>query len=363
MADGGHLTELRATSLEGDIGPDGGHPEAITGRLTVPVTPSEDSDTVLTPSAVSDSGQGVQTRRSPQPADAPGRDQGLLTALLDVPAETYHADQLGERPTLSCSILKILLNASPAHAKAAHPRLNPNYEKRDDSKFDLGTAAHAVFFEGQANMRVIFANDWRSKSAQEERDEARAFGQIPLLDKDAQRCEQIVEALTDQIADVNAQPPLFDGGKAEQTLLWEDRGVACKARLDWLRDDYAAIDDLKTTSRLANPEQWSRQLFNLGYDLQAAFYLRGLEAVTNQRAQFRLVVIETAPPFAMSVLALSSGALELANAKIDKALAVWRACLEADTWPAYPALVATVEPPAWAESQWLEREAREEMVA
>jgi hypothetical protein len=43
---------------------------------------------------------------------------------------------------------------------------------------------------------------------------------------------------------------------------------------------------------------------------------------------------------------------------VDYALGVWRQCLEAGRWPAYPARIATVELPPWEEPRWLEREAR-----
>ncbi len=283
-----------------------------------------------------------------------------MNEILDLSAEDYHSDQVAaDTVTLSASIARILIAESPAHARAAHPRLNPDWEPSHDEKFDVGTIAHSLLLEGEAAVVVIDAPDWRTKAAQEQRDEAYDAGQTPVLLKNWAAVERMVDAVQSQVAALPVDPPLFADGKPERSLIWDENGVACRARLDWLRDDLAAIDDLKTTSRSANPDGWSRTIFNIGYDVQLAFYLRGLKAVTGAEAEFRFVVVETSPPYALSVMSLAPGALELANAKVDWALATWKRCLETDTWPAYPTRVAYAEAPSWEETRWLEKEARE----
>ena len=283
-----------------------------------------------------------------------------MNDILDLSAEDYHSDQVAaDTVTLSASIARILIAESPAHARAAHPRLNPDWEPSHDEKFDVGTIAHSLLLEGEAAVVVIDAPDWRTKAAQEQRDEAYDAGQTPVLLKNWAAVERMVDAVQSQVAALPVDPPLFADGKPERSLIWDENGVACRARLDWLRDDLAAIDDLKTTSRSANPDGWSRTIFNIGYDVQLAFYLRGLKAVTGAEAEFRFVVVETSPPYALSVMSLAPGALELANAKVDWALATWKRCLETDTWPAYPTRVAYAEAPSWEETRWLEKEARE----
>jgi hypothetical protein len=131
-------------------------------------------------------------------------------------------------------------------------------------------------------------------------------------------------------------------------------------RSDWLHDDFSACEDLKTTARSGAPEQFSRSLFGIGYDVQAAFYARGIRAVSGRDCAFRLVVVETQPPYAVSVFQLTPAALALANQKIDFALKVWADCLKHDRWPSYPRQVMHVEPPTWEETRMYEREYREE---
>jgi hypothetical protein len=181
-------------------------------------------------------------------------------------------------------------------------------------------------------------------------------GKVPLLAKDAGAVAEMVAAVREQLKTHTADPPLFADGKAEQTIVWEERGVVCRMRADWIRDDLRACDDLKTTSRSANPRTWSRSLFGLGYDLQAAFYVRGIEQTTGETPEFRLAVVETTPPYALSVIGLAPEVMTIARKKFDYALDLWRTCLEKNEWPAYPPKVAYAELPAWEESAWLERE-------
>ncbi len=281
---------------------------------------------------------------------------GILEA---VPDAVYHADPC-ERPSLTRSIAHILYTQSPRHAWTAHPKLNPDWQPAPDAAhFDLGTVAHAILFGGEVRAAILDYPDWRSAAAKNDRDAARAAGQIPLLAKNWQAVEQMVAAAHQQIDDFDVAPVPFTGGVSEQTLVWEEpNGVVCRARLDWLRHDRRTIDDYKTTSRSANPDAFGRSLFGSGYDMQAAFYLRGVRALEPDAApEFRFVAQETFPPYALSVVALAPDALAIAEAKVAMAIDKWAECLAANSWPAYPLQVAYVEAPPWEEARLLERTA------
>ena len=73
-------------------------------------------------------------------------------------AAAYHADPC-ERPSLSSSIAKILLEKTPRHAWTAHPRLNPDFAAKDESKFDLGTAVHELMLGKGVGYTIIKAAD------------------------------------------------------------------------------------------------------------------------------------------------------------------------------------------------------------
>jgi hypothetical protein len=287
----------------------------------------------------------------------------MTPGVYDLSSDQYHADELGDTPTLSASLANVLLTASPAHAKAAHPKLNPQYERKAEDRFDVGIAAHKLLLEGESAVEVCLFDNWRLKAAQEQRDLARAHGRIPLLAHEADKVEAMVAALRERLTVLPIRPALFTEGKPEQTVVWDEGGIACRARLDWLHDTYAAVDDLKTTSRSASPESFSKTLYTMGYHVQARLYQRAVQAVTGILPEFRFVVAETSAPYAVSVFSLAPAGVALADTQIDYVLSLWKRCLETDSWPAYPDRICYAEPPGWAESQWLEREYREEMQA
>ncbi len=282
-----------------------------------------------------------------------------MTDTLTLSAEDYHAGEEGQ-PRLSASIAHILCSASPKHAWTAHPRLNPLYERVEEEKFDVGKAAHSVLLEGDDCIYVVHEDSWRKDVAKEAREYARSLGKVPLLATKRDEVMAMVDAVREQLAAHSADPPLFADGQAEVSIHWDEAEVACKARLDWLRTDCATIDDLKTTSRSANPESYRRNLFSVGAHVQAAFYIRAVESATGVTPRFRWCVVETAPPYALSVLEPGGDVLAAGRSDMEYALNVWRSCMATGSWPAYPPTVHRIEAPSW---ELEKRAAREEQAA
>lgn len=288
----------------------------------------------------------------------------MTATLLSIPAEAYHADDLGGAPSLSASIVHLLYERSPAHAFHAHPRLNPDFVRAEESKFDRGTVAHALLLQGEKIIELVDAKDWRTRAAQDARAEARRAGKVAMLAHHWDEVQAMVKAARRQLPGWKLKPPAFKKGTPEQTLVWEENGVECRALIDWLHDDHSTIDDYKTTGATANPEQWCRStLFSIGADIQVAWYLRGMRALTGKTPDWRYVVQETSAPYALSVVGVTPAVLEVANAKIDLALEVWARCLKSGEWPGYPTRIAYAELPGWEAARWLEREALEEDLA
>ena len=277
-------------------------------------------------------------------------------SVLEIPAYSYHADLVGDqRPSLSASLISVMCDKSPAHAKAAHPRLNPNVEIESKTEFDVGTAAHALLLGGMDAVQVLEFDDYRTKAAQAARDEARAHGFTPLLEKQWADVQSMTDAMSVQLEGYDPRP--FTDGNAEQTLVWEERGVLCRARPDWLRDD-GDMDDYKTATS-ADPQVWSRRMVDHGCHIQEAWYRRGVRAVLGVTdPSFRFIVVEKTAPYALTVFQVAPDLRELAERQIDWALDMWAGCLAADTWPAYSDRVCWVNAEPWHEAQWLNREAR-----
>lgn len=266
----------------------------------------------------------------------------------------YHQDQVGlPGVSVSRSILQTLIQKSPAHARAQHPRLNPEWRPEEKKAFDIGTVCHQLLLDGAAGVQVISYDSWRTNAAKEQAAEARAHDMVPLLEHEWEQVDAMMRAVRPQVG------ALFENGDTEVTLTWEDHGVLCRARLDWLSPDRTMIRDFKTSSD-AEPSKFSKGSFlSYGYDLQDCWYRRAVKACFDVDADYELVVAEKDAPYECIVFDSAPDTLALAHRKLDWALDVWRRCLAEDVWPGYSARKHSVTLPAWAEAQWFDREARE----
>ena len=260
-------------------------------------------------------------------------------------SEQYHADP-APVASLSSSIAQIMINQSPAHAWLQHPRLNPAFKPETNSRFDLGSAAHAMLLEGDnSKIVVVDADDWRTKAAKEARDTATAMGKYAVLEKDYAEVMKMVFAAKCFLKD-SELGDLLETGLAEQTVLWEENGVWCRARPDLLDGEGDIVLDYKTTSD-ASPENVAKQIGRMGYDLQAEFYLRGVNAVTALVPTFVFLFQEIEPPYACSLASLSASYQAVGRSKVNRAMHLWQTCTTTNNWPGYSNQVAFVEPKPW----------------
>lgn len=278
-------------------------------------------------------------------------------------ADVYHSDPVCE-PSLSSSIAKLLVTpgATPMHARHECPRLNPDYEADDSEKFDLGKAAHSLILHDPQAFEIIDAADWRTKAAQSARDTARSAGKIPILAHQFVNVTEMVAAACVQLlAHEDGRAFFVKGdGVPEQTMVWREGDVWCRSRLDWRPNTSRFFPDYKSTGASADPDCWTRTMYGMGADLQAAFYLRGIKALKLcDRPEFRFVVQENYAPFALSVIGLMPGALELANRQVERAIGIWADCRRDNRWPGYPRRTAWIDAPAWHEASLMAREVRE----
>lgn len=276
----------------------------------------------------------------------------LGAGIHDIPSHEYHLDPCEGGASLSNSILKTLLTKSPRHAWLQHPRLNPSYREEHADKFDLGTAAHAYFLEGQDRCVVVDAEDWRTKEAKAQRDAARLVYKTPMLRHQYEEMLLMVGAAHGFIKRHPHLRRIFEAGKSEQTVIWPDEhGVPCRALLDWLTDDRTFIADYKTTSA-PNPEAFMRGMTGFGYDTQDAFYRRGLRRLGFD-PEFIFLVQEDSPPFSCYVVTTAQSMRSVAESRIERGLYQWAVCTSSGEWPEYEPNegMYSAEAPAWAVMQ------------
>lgn len=276
-------------------------------------------------------------------AVAPGIAPGIYESH-QLPADAYHAD-----PALSSSGARQLLAECPA--KFAYDR---EHGGRASKAMDFGTAAHLAVLGAGPDLVIVDAPDYRSKQAQQQRDEARAEGAIPLLPHEWDH----VQAMAEAIRQHPVAGPLFapGSGRAEVSLFWTDpdTGVDCRARIDWLRHPVAGrrllIPDYKTTTD-ASPRGAAKAVAEYGYHMQADWYTEAVETagLAPDGAVFLLVLQEKSAPYLVTVVQLDATALMLAGAKNAAARRLFADCSASGRWPGYADEPLTISLPAWAE--------------
>ncbi len=266
--------------------------------------------------------------------------------VLEISEAEYEADAFfDDFPTLRSSICWKLIErgSTPRHAWYASPRLNPDYEQDHSRKFDLGRACHALLLGKGAEFFIIDAANFLTKEAKTQRDQAYTEGKTPLLKADFAQATAMYEAAQSQLKDLVDAGTLarmpFGAGETERVLIWQDRGVWCRCRLDYLPHDGEALIEYKTTSASAHPDLFQfRQVRQLGYDAQLAFYRRGVEACGIATSpNVGIIAQETSPPYLLSYMRLDDELIMRANARIETALRTWKKCLETNSWPGYSA--------------------------
>lgn len=280
----------------------------------------------------------------------------LTEGVHDIDEGTYHADPCPE-PSLSSSISKVLVTRSPRHAWAAHPRLNPQHQQKHAQHFDLGSAFHRLFLGKGAEIAVIEADDWRSKAAQLQRDQAREAGLIPMLVEQHDRAQRMATAVRAQVAAHPEAGPAFLAGAPERAIVWrEDNGVWCRALLDWMPERGLLYPDLKTTEGSAGPEAWGRTMLNIGCDVQDAFYRRGLKKLgicEDPRILFVVAELEE-PDHLIATHRCGSVASAIGDRKVEYAIRLFGACQAASSWPGYSELTACHDHTPWSEQDWID---------
>lgn len=275
----------------------------------------------------------------------------------DIPEAEYHADPVAPGPSLSSSICKLIVGRSPRHAWYEHPRLNTakaGEVEKPSRQMNIGTAAHKLILGKGRDIVEIEAADFKTKAAQQARDAALAAGKVPVLVDDMPSVRTLAEAARDGIAGTDLADA-FDEGVAELTAVCRDQfGNWRRIRVDWLpaasmKGGHILAVDVKTTGGSGAPEDWQRTAFDMGYDIQAAFYSQVLSAVLPdvRSVDFRFLTIEQNAPYGVSINEFSGQARFEAEELVELGSRMWAECLRRGEWPGYPRETTHMDPPKW----------------
>ena len=184
-----------------------------------------------------------------------------------------------------------------------------NYKDEDSPAYRFGRAFHGLVLE---NIPIVInSSDGRSKIGKE----FQTVYPDALSSKDAATAQRMAEHAK----------PFFGDGQAEISFFWEEDGILCGCRPDWIQD--GIIYDLKTTGRTLDDFHWdARKYF---YDCQSVWYMRGVEQYMPV-STFRFIVVEKNPPFGVRTFEFE----DLARGKemVERGLNIYRQCTESGVW-------------------------------
>lgn len=271
----------------------------------------------------------------------------------DIAAADYHGDPCLE-PSLSSSIARLLIEKTPAHARLAHPRLNPFFTHSTTKAMNLGSVAHEILLGKGGGFEISPFDDYRTKEARAWRDDVTMRGKIPIKDQDLSAAVSMADAVRAGLAEIPGAERAIMEGEAETVAIWRDiLGPLCRVRIDWLDLAGGVIYDLKTTGTGLSDRSLNAKIAgeDTALDMRAAFYLRGVEQLMPEaagRIAYRWIFVESEAPFEVRVFEMDETTRANGNRKAALSIAKWHECITGDHWPGYPRKIEWPECPAWA---------------
>ena len=223
--------------------------------------------------------------------------KGQALIYKDIPNEDYHAG-VG----ISSSYIR-RFGESQLHA------IEHKQESTPTLKF--GTAAHALIVEGREafnkEVRVMEGSPY-TKAYKEEKAEHEEQGFIVLKEADLEVIEGMkANMVYEGNAYLNAK-----GKLAEASVYWYEDDILCKCRPDMIcppldqpnADNKMVVVDYKTTIS-CEPYAFNKSVKKYGYDMQAAWYRRGIQMAGYDVDEFVFIAQEKVQPYASKVFRIT----------------------------------------------------------
>lgn len=187
-------------------------------------------------------------------------------------------------------------------------------------------------------------DDYRTKEARAWRDEQTERG-VTVFKQDA---IETVERMVESVRKHPVASRLFkEPGRAQVGMFGDfetgkDEAIEClkvnccerKGLIDWLPEKTPVIVDLKKT-RDASRAGFRRQIGQLRYDVQAAYYRDLYRDITGETRAFQWVCVEDQAPYAVAVYQLDTESLDKASATWQSWIRQWMVCEDTEDWPGY----------------------------
>ncbi len=222
----------------------------------------------------------------------------------DIPNELYHSE-VG----ISSSTLR----------KFGHSQLHAiNEEQKTTDAMNFGTAAHYMLVEGEVvfnqEVAVLMGSPYTKAYKENKADMLERYSCV-IKETELNHIKGMKENIIDE-ANMYLQA---DDKLPEASFFWYEDKVLCKCRPDLICPPFKGLHkpgeiyvvDYKTT-KSCDPKQFADSVKYWGYDMQAAWYRRGMEKAGYNVKEFAFVAQEKFPPYASKIFIITDEQMDSA---------------------------------------------------
>lgn len=125
------------------------------------------------------------------------------------------------------------------------------------------------------------------------------FSREIITESQHHQCVRVASALKEH----PAMRWLKRKGYSETSIVWDYRGIRMKGRLDRISMDHRTVLDLKKIRvGYGTTDRCQRQAYDLGYHIQAAGYVEGVNRLTGNPPEFLWIFVEESEPYDVQVI-------------------------------------------------------------
>lgn len=260
----------------------------------------------------------------------------------------YHNEQLTPTRCLTQSGIKVLINETPLDYINAAPKRT--------RLMDFGSVVHSMALGKLQRFVLSPHEEYRTKEARAWRDSTYANNQIPMKAEEYADASAVAEMVKSKIDTILGGAPY----ETEVPFFWQEGSTWCGGMLDvWCEDRLLAIDP-KITAHVG--QRARSNMVNQAWDMQAAWYRRGLESIFpnhSGRIRFTNLLIKPEAPFTSRVVMLNEAWRHSAEMECLRGLRIFQECMRSGKWPGYPDSIEMLDAPAWMLAQRMQAEMEE----
>lgn len=228
----------------------------------------------------------------------------------------------------------------------------------------IGTLVHLSLLEPDKFLKLIPYPKMDKRTTEGKTEWARLlkeFGESFLIDLETYVS---ICAMRDAVLNHESANKIIEAATLrEASIKWAGaNGVPRKARLDMYCPSLELVADIKTTTD-ASRSAFTRQIFSMGYHIQAAHYLDAINHFDKPASNFVFICVEKDPQIlnqgkfshAVAVYRFTAEALTAGKVERDRLLKIYDSCFLSKSWPGYSDKVLDIAIPQWALNEINER--------